>query len=165
HLDQCRGAGNRGDPALRPLQNPGRRGQRPRSRTRGRGADIVPTVREAAFRIFEHFGVDRLFGNPGSTELPMLKAMPFPYVMGLNEAVVVGMADGYARSRGKPALVNLHSSAGTGHSLGNLFTAFRNNTPLVVTAGQQARSILPHDPLLFEIGRASCRERGEESGD
>lgn len=109
----------------------------------------MPTVREAAFRVFEHFGVDRLFGNPGSTELPMLKAMPFPYVMGLNEAVVVGMADGYARSRGKPALVNLHSSAGTGHSLGNLFTAFRNNTPLVVTAGQQARSILPHDPFLF----------------
>jgi benzoylformate decarboxylase len=109
----------------------------------------MPTVREAAFRIFEHFGVDRLFGNPGSTELPMLKAMPFPYVMGLNEAVVVGMADGYARSSGKPALVNLHSSAGTGHSLGNLFTAYKNNTPLVVTAGQQARSILPHDPFLF----------------
>jgi benzoylformate decarboxylase len=109
----------------------------------------MPTVREAAFRVFEHFGIDRLFGNPGSTELPMLKAMPFPYVMGLNEAVVVGMADGYARSRGKPALVNLHSSAGTGHSLGNLFTAYKNNTPLVITAGQQARSILPHDPFLF----------------
>lgn len=109
----------------------------------------MPTVREAAFRVFEHFGVDRLFGNPGSTELPMLKAMPFPYVMGLNEAVVMGMADGYARSRGTAALVNLHSSAGTGHSLGNLFTAYKNNTPLVVTAGQQARSILPHDPFLF----------------
>lgn len=111
----------------------------------------MPTVREAAFRIFAHFGVDRLFGNPGSTELPMLKAMPdgFDYVLGLNEAVVVGMADGFARSSGKPALVNLHSSAGTGHSLGNLFTAFRNNAPVVVTAGQQARSILPHDPFLF----------------
>lgn len=111
----------------------------------------MPTVREAAFRIFEHFGVDRLFGNPGSTELPMLKALPegFRYVLGLNEAVVVGMADGFARASGKPALVNLHSSAGTGHSLGNLFTAFRNNTPLVVTAGQQARSILPHDPFLY----------------
>ncbi len=107
------------------------------------------SVREAAFAVFEHFGVDRLFGNPGSTELPMLKAMPFPYVMGLNEAVVMGMADGYARSSGKPALVNLHSSAGTGHSLGNLFTAYKNNTPIVVTAGQQARSILPHDPFLF----------------
>jgi benzoylformate decarboxylase len=109
----------------------------------------MPTVREAAFRVFEHFGVDRLFGNPGSTELPMLKAMPFPYVQGLNEAVVVGMADGYARASGRPALVNLHSSAGTGHSLGNLFTAYKNNTPLVVTAGQQARSILPYDPFLY----------------
>ena len=107
------------------------------------------TVREAAFAVFAHFGVDRLFGNPGSTELPMLKAMPFPYVMGLNEAVVMGMADGYSRSSGKPALVNLHSAAGTGHSLGNLFTAWKNNTPLVVTAGQQARSILPFDPFLY----------------
>lgn len=109
----------------------------------------MTTVREAAFRVFEHFGVDRLFGNPGSTELPMLKALPFPYVQGLNEAVVVAMADGYARATGRAALVNLHSSAGTGHSLGNLFTAFRNNAPVVVTAGQQARSILPHDPFLF----------------
>ena len=106
-------------------------------------------VREASFAVFKHFGVDRLFGNPGSTELPMLKAMPFPYVMGLNEAVVMGMADGYARSTGRPALVNLHSSAGTGHSLGNLFTAWKNNAPVVVTAGQQARSILPYDPFLF----------------
>lgn len=105
-------------------------------------------VREASFAVFAHFGVDRLFGNPGSTELPMLKAMPFPYVMGLNEAVVMGMADGYARASGKPALVNLHSAAGTGHSLGNLFTAWKNNTPVVVTAGQQARSILPFDPFL-----------------
>ena len=108
-------------------------------------------VREAAHRIFQHFGVDRLFGNPGSTELPMLKAMPegFRYVLGLNEAVVVGMADGFARSSGKPALVNLHSAAGTGHALGNLFTAFRNCAPVVVTAGQQARSILPYDPFLY----------------
>ena len=110
---------------------------------------VKTTVRGASFAVFEHFGVDRLFGNPGSTELPMLKALPVPYVMGLNEAVVMGMADGYARSSGKPALVNLHSSAGTGHSLGNLFTAWKNNAPIVVTAGQQARSILPHDPFLF----------------
>ncbi len=109
----------------------------------------MPTVRDAAFAVFEHFGVDRLFGNPGSTELPMLKGLPFPYVMGLNEAVVVGMADGFARSARKPALVNLHSAAGTGHSLGNLFTAWKNNAPVVVTAGQQARSILPYDPFLY----------------
>lgn len=108
----------------------------------------MTTVRDAAFAVFAHYGVDRLFGNPGSTELPMLKGLPFPYVMGLNEAVVMGMADGYARASGRPALVNLHSSAGTGHSLGNLFTAFKNNAPVVVTAGQQARSILPYDPFL-----------------
>lgn len=109
----------------------------------------MTNVREAAFGVFEHFGVDRLFGNPGSTELPMLKGLPFPYVMGLNEAVVMGMADGYARASRKPALVNLHSAAGTGHSLGNLFTAWKNNAPIVVTAGQQARSILPFDPFLY----------------
>lgn len=110
----------------------------------------MTTVRDAAFAVFRHFGVDALFGNPGSTELPMLRALPegFDYVLGLNEAVVVGMADGYAQASGRPALVNLHSSAGTGHAMGNLFTAYRNGTPLVITAGQQARAILPHDPFL-----------------
>ena len=110
----------------------------------------MTTVRDAAFAVFQHFGVDCLFGNPGSTELPMLRALPdgFEYVLGLNEAAVIGMADGYARTGGKPALVNLHSAAGTGNALGNLFTAYRNTTPLVVTAGQQARSILQMDPFL-----------------
>ncbi len=110
----------------------------------------MPTVREAAFAVFAHFGIDALFGNPGSTELPMLRALPdgFDYVLGLNEAVVVAMADGYAQATGRVALVNLHSAAGTGNALGNLFTAAKNGTPLVVTAGQQARSILPHDPFL-----------------
>lgn len=110
----------------------------------------MPTVREAAFAVFAHFGVDALFGNPGSTELPMLRDLPdgIDYVLGLSEAVVLGMADGYAQASGRPALVNLHSSAGTGNALGNLFTAYRNGTPLVVTAGQQARAILPFDPFL-----------------
>ena len=108
----------------------------------------MPTVREAAFAVFQHFGVDKLFGNPGSTELPMLKALPFPYVQGLNEAVVVGMADGYAQATRKPAVVNLHSAAGVGHALGNIFTAWKNRTPLLLTVGQQARSILPFDPFL-----------------
>ncbi|WP_284124338.1 benzoylformate decarboxylase [Parerythrobacter aestuarii] len=110
----------------------------------------MTTVREASFAIFRHFGVDALFGNPGSTELPMLRGMPadIPYVLGLSEAVVLGMADGYAQATRRPSLVNLHSSAGTGNALGNLYTAYRNNTPIVVTAGQQARSILPFDPFL-----------------
>jgi benzoylformate decarboxylase len=110
----------------------------------------MPTVRDAAFAVFRHFGVDALFGNPGSTELPMLRAMPadIPYVLGLSEAVVVAMADGYAQARRRPALINLHSAAGTGNALGNLYTSYRNGTPLVITAGQQARSMLPMDPFL-----------------
>lgn len=110
----------------------------------------MTTVRDAAFAVFRHFGVDALFGNPGSTELPMLRDLPddIDYVLGLNEAVVVAMADGYAQTSGKPALVNLHSAAGTGNALGNLFTSYRNGTPLVITAGQQARSIMPFDPFL-----------------
>lgn len=110
----------------------------------------MPTVRDAAYAIFRHFGVDALFGNPGSTELPMLQAMPddIAYVLGLNEAVVVAMADGYAQATRRPALVNLHSAAGTGNGLGSLFTAYRGCAPLVITAGQQARSLLPQDPFL-----------------
>lgn len=109
------------------------------------------TVREATLDVLRAFGVDRVFGNPGSTELTFLQQWPadIEYVLGLQEASVVGMADGYAQATGRPAFVNLHSAAGLGHALGNLFTAFRNKTPLVVTAGQQARSILPLRPFLF----------------
>lgn len=109
------------------------------------------TVREACFRLFRAFGMTTVFGNPGSTELPMFREFPddFRYVLGLQESVVIGMADGYAQARRNAALINLHSAAGVGHGLGNLFTAFRNQTPLVITAGQQARSILPYEPFLF----------------
>ena len=65
------------------------------------------------------------------------------YVLGLQESVVVGMADGYATATGNAAFVNLHSAVGVGHAMGAIFTAWKNRTPLVVTAGQQARSILP----------------------
>ena len=109
------------------------------------------TVRQATLDVLRSFGVDRVFGNPGSTELAFLHGWPddIDYVLGLQEACVVGMADGYAQATGRPAFVNLHSAAGLGHALGNLFTAFRNKTPLVVTAGQQARGILPLRPYLF----------------
>lgn len=109
------------------------------------------SVREAAFHLFRAFGLKTIFGNPGSTELPMFREFPadFQYVLGLQESVVVGMADGYAQATGNAALVNLHSAAGVGHALGNVFTAYKNQTPLVITAGQQARSILPYEPFLF----------------
>jgi benzoylformate decarboxylase len=110
----------------------------------------APTVREAFVRLMRELGLDTVFGNPGSTELPMFRDFPedFRYILGLQESVVVGMADGYAQATRRAALVNLHSAAGVGHAMGNIFTAFKNQTPLIVTAGQQARSILPFDPFL-----------------
>lgn len=109
------------------------------------------TVREATLDVLRLFGVNRVFGNPGSTELPFLHDWPadIDYVLGLQESCVVGMADGYAQATGRPAFVNLHSAAGLGHALGSLFTAFRNKSPLVITAGQQARSLLRMRPYLF----------------
>ncbi len=110
-----------------------------------------PNVRDAVMALLTGFGVTTIFGNPGSTELPMFRDLPdrFRYILGLQESVVVAMADGYAQATGRAAFVNLHSSAGVGHAMGNLFTAYRNGTPLVVTAGQQARAILPHEPFLY----------------
>ena len=108
------------------------------------------TVRHAVIDLMRRFGMTSVFANPGSTELPLFRDFPadFRYVLGLQEAVVVGMADGYAQATGNAAFVNLHSAAGLGNAMGNIFTAFRNRTPLVITAGQQARSILPFDPFL-----------------
>jgi benzoylformate decarboxylase len=109
------------------------------------------TVREASFALLREFGLTTVFGNPGSTELPMFRDFPadFRYVLGLQESIVVAMADGFAQARGAAALVNLHSAIGVGHALGSIFTAFRNQTPLLITAGQQARSILPYEPFLY----------------
>jgi benzoylformate decarboxylase len=111
----------------------------------------VATVRDETIKVLRALGMRTVFGNPGSTELPMFRDFPedFRYILGLQESIVLGMADGFAQATRNAALINLHSAAGVGHSLGNLFTAFKNQTPLVVTAGQQARSILPYEPFLF----------------
>jgi len=111
------------------------------------------TVREAVLELLRSFRTTTIFGNPGSTELPMFRSFPndFRYIVGLQESVVVGMADGYAQATRNAALVNLHSAVGVGHAMGNIFTAYRNRTPLVITAGQQARSILPTEPFLFSM--------------
>ncbi len=109
------------------------------------------TVREAVYSLLREFGLTTVFGNPGSTELPMFRDFPadFRYILGLQESVVVAMADGFAQARGDAALVNVHSAIGVGHALGSIFTAYKNQTPLLITAGQQARSILPFEPFLF----------------
>src|SRR3982074_2014879 len=102
----------------------------------------MTTVRDAAFGFFRERGMTTIFGNPGSTELPMLADWPgdFTYVLGLQEAVVVGMADGDARASGKTTLVNLHTAPGVGNGMGGIFNAQANKSPLVITAGQQVRA-------------------------
>jgi benzoylformate decarboxylase len=97
-------------------------------------------------------GVDRVFGNPGTTELPFTEALAgvpeISYVLALQEASAVAMADGYARATRRPAFVSLHVAAGLANGLIGLLNASRSRTPLVVTAGQQDRRHLAQDPML-----------------
>ncbi|MGN1290177.1 MAG: thiamine pyrophosphate-binding protein, partial [Bradyrhizobium sp.] len=109
------------------------------------------TVKDATFGLLRAWGIKKVFGNPGSTELPFLSDWPddIDYVLGLQEASVVGMADGYALATRNAGFVNLHSAAGVGNALGNIYNAYRNQTPMVITAGQQARSIMPLQAFLY----------------
>jgi len=108
------------------------------------------TVWDATYDLLRSLGLTTMFGNPGSTEEPFLKNFPddFEYILGLQEATAVAMADGYAQATGRPALLNLHTSAGTGNGMGNIMTAFQNKTPLIITVGQQTREMAICDPLL-----------------
>ncbi len=101
----------------------------------------MSTVREATYDLLRARGMTTIFGNPGSTELPMLADYPgdFRYVLGLQEAVVVGMADGYAQASGNVGHVNLHTAPGVGNAMGAIFNAQANHSPLLITAGQQVR--------------------------
>jgi benzoylformate decarboxylase len=112
----------------------------------------VTIVRETTYDLLRAWGMTTVFGNPGSNELPFLDGFPddFRYVLGLHEGVVLGMADGYAQATGRPALVNLHSAAGLGNAMGNLANARVAGTPLVVTAGQQARPMVGLGSMLGE---------------
>jgi benzoylformate decarboxylase len=82
------------------------------------------------FDLLRSLGITTVFGNPGSTEQPFLQEFPgdFSYVLALQEASVIAMADGFAQVTRRPALVNLHSSAGLGNALGNLVAAYHGNT-------------------------------------
>lgn len=110
----------------------------------------VNNVAQETFEVLRRFGVDRVFGNPGSTEMHMFMYWPddLDYILALHEASVVAMADGYAQRSGRPGFVNLHTAAGLGNAMGAVVSAARNNTPLVITAGQQTRAMLPTNPYL-----------------
>ncbi|MFJ6632619.1 benzoylformate decarboxylase [Streptomyces sp. NPDC091376] len=109
------------------------------------------TVRDRFREFLAANGTSVVFGNPGSTELPFFADWPedLRWVMALQEASAVAMADGYAQATGRPALVTLHSAAGTGNGMCGIYSACRNHSPVVVLAGQQVRAMLPTDPYLF----------------
>src|SRR3989440_1414676 len=107
---------------------------------------------DAMLEVLLSEGVEHVFGNPGSTELPFIDSLvdhpELHYVLSLQEATAVGMADGYAQATGRPAFLNLHTSAGLGNAIGNLTNARANGSPLVVTAGNADRRHLVAEPLL-----------------
>ena len=111
-----------------------------------RGADVL-------LEVLRSEGVRYVFGNPGTTELPLMDALlatpDIRYIWALQEASVVAMADGYAQAARRPGFVNLHTAGGLGHGMGNLLNASVSGTPLVVTAGQQDSRHTITDPLLF----------------
>src|SRR5919199_963502 len=112
----------------------------------------MPKGRDLLFALLEQQGIPYLFGNPGTTELPLIDgANAHPevrYVMSLHEDVAVGMAMGYARASGKVAVANVHVAPGLAHGLGNLYNAWRARIPLVVTAGQQHTQLALQEPIL-----------------
>lgn len=108
------------------------------------------TVKDAVFNLLRAHGLTTIFGNPGSTEMAMLSDWPsdFKYISGLHEGSVLAMADGYARATRKPAVVVLHTAAGTGNAMGSIVNAFSAKCPLVIIAGQQSRSLIKTEPIL-----------------
>jgi benzoylformate decarboxylase len=108
------------------------------------------TVRAVTYDLLRSLKLTTVFGNPGSTEETFLQEFPddFRYVLALQEASAIAMADAFAQVTRRPALVNLHSSAGVGNAMGNLVAAWHANTPLIVTAGQQQRELMIGEPYL-----------------
>ncbi len=107
---------------------------------------------QAFLTVLANHGVKKIFGNPGTTELPLNDALigddRFEYVLGLHETPLMAMADGYAMATGDIAVVNLHACCGLGNAMGGLYNAFREGTPLLVTAGQQDRRLLHEEAIL-----------------
>ena len=108
--------------------------------------------RQVLMQTLVNHGVDRIFGNPGTTESPLLDSLlDYPslqYVVHLHEGVAVGAANFYAQASGKTAFVNLHVAPGLGNAIGMIYGALKNNSPMVVTAGQQDTRARLRDPVL-----------------
>ena len=117
--------------------------------------DAMNTIfgREAFLALLESEGVSHLFGNPGTTELPIMAALPdrptITYVMALQEALVVAMADGYSRASGGLSACNVHVAPGLGNAMGSLYNANWMGSPVIVTAGQQEQGHGLTEPMLY----------------
>src|SRR5262245_14503190 len=111
------------------------------------------TGRSAFLGLLKDEGITHLFGNPGTTELPIMHALKehpdLSYVLGLQESIVVAMADGYSRASGKLVACNVHVAPGLGNAMGSLFNAKFTGTPMILTAGQQEQGHGLTEPLLY----------------
>jgi benzoylformate decarboxylase len=107
---------------------------------------------EIFLQMLADLNVPYIFGNPGTTELPLSDALVsdrrLRYILGLQEVPVMSMADGFAMASGSLGVVNLHISCGLGNAMGMLYNAYREGTPLLVTAGQQDRRLIFEEPIL-----------------
>ena len=112
------------------------------------------TGRSAFLALLKDEGVSHLFGNPGTTELPIMDALSdhpdLTYVLGLQEAVVVAMADGYGRASNQLAACNVHVAPGLGNAMGSLYNAKWYGSPVLITAGQQEQGHGLTEPLLYD---------------
>lgn len=108
------------------------------------------TVLESSLDVLKSHGITTIFGNPGSNEIPFLAGLDeeFDFILGLHEQVVAGMAEGYARATGRPALVNLHAASGSGNAMGALTNAHYGHIPMVILAGQQVRRTVGQESML-----------------
>jgi benzoylformate decarboxylase len=115
----------------------------------------MPTMsgKTALLELLRQEGVRVIFGNPGTTELPLMDALAaereLRYILALQEAPAVGMADGYAQASGECVMVNLHAAPGLGNGLGMLYDAQKAGSPLLVTAGQHEQRFNFTEPLLW----------------
>jgi benzoylformate decarboxylase len=110
--------------------------------------------RSAFLALLKQEGVTHLFGNPGTTELPIMHALKehpeLTYVLGMQEALVVAMADGFARASGRLVACNVHVAPGLGNAMGSLYNAKFTGTPMILTAGQQEQGHGLTEPLLYD---------------
>lgn len=127
------------------------------------------TGRHALLEMLIAHGVEYVFGNPGTTELPLMDGLQdYPqlkYILALQEASAVSMADGYARATGKPSFVNVHIAGGLANSISMLYNAFRGGTPLILTAGQSDTRMLLEEPTLSGDLVQMCRHYSKWSGE